>query len=66
MSTADEVAVLETELRRLSTTHPAEAMFAIMEALIDVVTGENPALRDVKRKWLYVGILKKLAAKGIK
>ncbi len=39
-------------------------MFAIMEVLIEVACGDNPALRDIKRRWLYVGILTKLKARG--
>lgn len=65
MSPPPELAVLQAQLRALAEKHPGEAMFAIMEVLIEVACGDNPALRDIKRRWLYVGILTKLKAKGL-
>ncbi len=65
MSTPPPLDELQAALRAITEKHPGEAMFAIMEALIEVACGDNPALRDVKRRWLYVGILTKLKAKGI-
>lgn len=56
---------LQTRLRAIAEKNPGAAMFAIMEVLIEVASGENPALRDYKRRWLYVGILSKLKAKGL-
>lgn len=64
-STPPELDVLQARLREIAEKHPGPAMFAIMEALIEVACGENPALRDIKRRWLYVGILSKLKAKGL-
>lgn len=57
--------VLQAQLRAVAEQHPGDAMFAIMEVLIEVACGDNPALRDIKRRWLYVGILSKLKAKGL-
>jgi len=65
VSPPPELAVLQAQLRALAEKHPGEAMFAIMEVLIEVACGDNPALRDIKRRWLYVGILTKLKAKGL-
>jgi len=63
---AEELPKLEAQIRALAEQHPGEALFAIMEALIDVACGENPALRDFKRMWFYRGVLSKLAKKGIR
>jgi hypothetical protein len=65
MSTPPELDVLQAKLRAITEKHPGDAMFAIMEVLIEVACGDNPALRDIKRRWLYVGILSKLKAKGL-
>lgn len=56
---------LQAQLREATKRNPGEAMFAIMEALIEVACGDNPALRDVRRRWLYVGILTKLKSRTI-
>lgn len=60
-----EFEALKAKLQQLTVDHPREALFSVMEVLIDIACGENPALRDYKRKMLYVGILSKLKAKGI-
>ena len=65
MASPPELDVLQAQLRAVTERHPGDAMFAIMEVLIEVACGDNPALRDVKRRWLYVGILTKLKAKGL-
>lgn len=65
MASPPELHELQAQLRAIAEKDPGAAMFAIMEALIEVVCGDNPALRDIKRRWLYVGILTKLKAKGI-
>ncbi len=65
MASPPELHVLQAQLRTLTEKHPGDAMFAIMEVLIEVACGDNPTLRDIKRRWLYVGILTKLKAKGI-
>jgi len=65
VSSPPELSVLQAQLRAVAERHPGDVMFAIMEALIEVACGDNPALRDVKRRWLYVGILSKLKAKGL-
>jgi hypothetical protein len=65
-TTAEELAALGTQLRILGERYPGEMMFAIMEALIDIACGDNPALRDYKRLCIYRGVLQKLAKKGIK
>jgi hypothetical protein len=65
VSTPPELSVLQAQLRALTEKYPGEAMFAIMEVLIEIACGDNPALRDIKRRWLYVGILTKLKAKGL-
>lgn len=56
---------LQARVRAIAEQNPGAAMFAIMEVLIEVACGDNPALRDIKRRWLYVGILSKLKAKGL-
>lgn len=65
MAPPPELHVLQAQLRALTEKYPGDAMFAIMEVLIEVACGDNPALRDIKRRWLYVGILTKLKAKGL-
>lgn len=65
MSTPPPLEELQASLRAIAEKNPGEAMFAIMEVLIEVACGDNPALRDVKRRWLYVGILTKLKARGL-
>lgn len=56
---------LQTRLRAIAEQAPGPVVFAMLEALIEVACGDNPALRDVKRRWIYVGILTKLKAKGL-
>ena len=56
---------LQARLRAIAERDPGAAVFAMLEALIEVAAGDNPALRDVKRRWIYVGILSKLKAKGL-
>lgn len=65
MASPPELHVLQAQLHAIAEKNPGAAVFAMLEALIEVACGDNPALRDIKRRWLYVGILTKLKAKGI-
>lgn len=65
MSARDELPALQAEIARIAADQPAAVVLATLDALIDVACGDNPALRDHKRKWLYVGILQKLRKAGV-
>jgi len=64
VTTEAELSALKAELARHAQTDPGAVAMATLEALIDVACGENPALRNYKRKWLYIGILQKLGKKA--
>lgn len=65
MSDDPEFDALNAKLAQLTAAHPREALFSVMEVLIDIACGENPALRPYMRKQIYKGILSKLKKKGI-
>lgn len=66
MTDREEIAALQAELVRIAAERPAALVVATLDALIDVACGDNPALRDHKRKWIYVGILQKLSKAGVR
>jgi hypothetical protein len=63
--TERELVDIEAVLARIAKEKPEAVLFAMVECLIDVACGENPALRSIKRLQFYRGILQTLKKRGV-
>lgn len=61
-----EIAAVQADIARIAAESPGQVVFAMLEVLVDVACGDNPALADYKRLQLYRGVRHKLAQKGIR
>ncbi len=57
-----ELDQLEIELRELASDYPMPVMLAVMEQLIEIACGTNPALKDFMRLQFYRSALRRLAS----
>jgi hypothetical protein len=60
-ATQDELDQARAALQALAADQPTAVLMAMIEQLVDVACGTNPALRDVMRLRFYRGVLRKLA-----
>ena len=55
-----ELEQIRETIRAIAATHPTPVLLAMLDQLVDVACGTNPALRDVMRLQFYRGVLRKL------
>lgn len=60
-----QLSEVQADLAAIAAEQPGAVILAAIEVLIEVASGDNPALRDYKKLQLYRGIRHTLAKRGI-
>ena len=55
-----ELSRIRARLEGLAAEHPTAVLLAMLNQLVDVACGTNPALRDTMRLQFYRGVMRKL------
>jgi hypothetical protein len=56
----------ENDVKRIARANPAAVVFAMLDVLVEIACGDNPALRDFKRLQIMRGIRHKLGLMGVR